>query len=56
MLFHIEALRNEEYTGAVFSGVPERAQVSRHRADIMRDEHPLVFRCQRQDLGIAHAA
>src|SRR5207249_2591291 len=32
---HIEALRNEEYTGAMFSSVPECTEVSWHRTDIV---------------------
>jgi len=31
----IEALRNEENTGAMFSSIPECTEVSEHRADIM---------------------
>jgi hypothetical protein len=40
----------------VLTGVSECAEVSRHRADVVRDEHPLLLRCQRHDLGIIHAA
>jgi hypothetical protein len=32
---NVEALRDEEHTGALPSSVPERAKVGRHRADIM---------------------
>ena len=32
---NVEALRDEEHTGALPSSVPERAEVGRHRADIV---------------------
>jgi len=48
---HVEALRNKEYAGAMFSAVLEGTEVSWHRADIVRNEHSLLFRRQRQDLG-----
>ena len=36
--------------------VLEGTEVSWHRADIVRNEHSLLFRRQRQDLRISHAA
>ena len=49
-------LRNKEHASAVFSGALEGTEVSWHRADIVRNEHSLPFRRQRQNLGISHAA
>src|ERR1700682_696763 len=40
---NIETLRYQEYSRAVFSGVPEFTEVSGHRACIMRNEHALAF-------------
>jgi len=37
-------------------GLPERAEVGGYRADIMRNERPLLLRCQRQDSEVCHVA
>jgi hypothetical protein len=36
--------------------VPERAEVGRHCADIVRNEHSLPLRRHCQNLGIGHVA
>lgn len=55
-LSHIETLWNEEDAGAAFSGVPECAKVTRHRADIVGNQRPPSLGRQRENLGIVHAA
>src|SRR5271165_5561170 len=52
----VETLCDEEPPWAQPSSIPERAEVSGYRADIMRNERPLLLRCQRQDSEVFHVA
>jgi hypothetical protein len=38
----------------VVAGASECAEVSRHCAGIMRNEHTMLFGSQRQNLGVVH--
>ena len=51
----IEALRNQEYARTVSSSATKVTEVSWHCTDIVRNEHPVVFRSKPQDLRSVHA-
>jgi hypothetical protein len=48
------AWSKQGYAEAAFPRVPECVELSGHRADIMRNEHALMFRRQRQNIGVLH--
>lgn len=50
----IEGLRDKEHASAVLSTIPKFAEVRRHRAHVVRNEHAPLFRRQREDLQVLH--